>query len=111
MHSTSTRPSHSERGSGLPRMSWPLSRIRVVLALLPVLFPVRGQRGRSEQRRRVRQQREAKMVASLAKLPDLRDVFLCHAWDDRQGAAKELHGLLDSLGVSVLGSRRCCGSV
>lgn len=36
-----------------------------------------------------------------AALPDLRDIFLCHAWDDRQGAAKELHDLLESLGVSV----------
>ena len=34
-------------------------------------------------------------------LPDLRDVFLCHAWDDRQGAAKDLHDLLESRGVSV----------
>jgi TIR domain len=34
-------------------------------------------------------------------LPDPRDVFLCHAWDDRQGAAKELHDLLVSRGVSV----------
>jgi TIR domain len=34
-------------------------------------------------------------------LPDPRDVFLCHAWDDRQGAAKELHDLLVSCGVSV----------
>ncbi|WP_431836562.1 toll/interleukin-1 receptor domain-containing protein [Cellulomonas sp. Y8] len=33
--------------------------------------------------------------------PDLRDVFLCHAWDDRQGAAKELHDLLEAEGVSV----------
>lgn len=36
-----------------------------------------------------------------ASLPDLRDVFLCHAWDDRKGAAKELHDLLESRGVSV----------
>ena len=36
-----------------------------------------------------------------APLPDLRDVFLCHAWDDRQGAAKELHDLLESRGVRV----------
>lgn len=36
-----------------------------------------------------------------ATQPDLRDVFLCHAWDDRSGAAKELHDLLESLGVSV----------
>lgn len=34
-------------------------------------------------------------------LPDLRDVFLCHAWDDRQESAKELHELLVSRGVSV----------
>jgi hypothetical protein len=41
-------------------------------------------------------------VESLATmLPDLRDVFLCHAWDDRQGAAKELHDLLVSRGVKV----------
>ena len=36
-----------------------------------------------------------------ASLPALRDVFLCHAWDDRKGAAKELHDLLESQGVSV----------
>ena len=33
--------------------------------------------------------------------PDPRDVFLCHAWDDRGGAAKELHDLLESRNVSV----------
>lgn len=33
--------------------------------------------------------------------PDPRDVFLCHAWDDRAGPAKELHDLLESRGVSV----------
>lgn len=33
--------------------------------------------------------------------PDNRDVFLCHAWDDRAGAAKELHDLLEARGVSV----------
>jgi TIR domain-containing protein len=40
-------------------------------------------------------------VEERAPLPDLRDVFLCHAWDDRRGAAKELHDLLESHGVSV----------
>lgn len=40
-------------------------------------------------------------VESRAPLPDLRDVFLCHAWDDRRGAAKELHDSLESLNVSV----------
>jgi hypothetical protein len=32
---------------------------------------------------------------------DLRDYFLCHAWDDRQGPAKELHDLLEDRGVKV----------
>ncbi len=32
---------------------------------------------------------------------DRRDVFLCHAWDDRRNAAKELHDHLESKGVSV----------
>jgi hypothetical protein len=40
-------------------------------------------------------------VEKRASLPDLRDVFLCHAWEDRRGAAKELHDRLESLGVSV----------
>jgi hypothetical protein len=40
-------------------------------------------------------------VEERAPLPDPRDVFLCRAWDDRGGAAKELHDLLESRGVSV----------
>src|SRR5262245_58888183 len=40
-------------------------------------------------------------VENLPKQPDLRDVFLCHAWDDRQGIARELHDLLESRGVRV----------
>ncbi|MFP9117165.1 toll/interleukin-1 receptor domain-containing protein [Flavobacterium sp. RNTU_13] len=40
-------------------------------------------------------------VEKRSDLPDLRDVFLCHAWDDRRDAAKELHDLLESKGVSV----------
>ena len=32
---------------------------------------------------------------------DLRDIFLCHAWDDRQGAAKDLYELLRAQGVKV----------
>lgn len=28
-------------------------------------------------------------------------MFLCHAWDDRAGAAKELHDHLERLGISV----------
>ena len=33
--------------------------------------------------------------------PGLRDVFLCHAWDDRRGIATELCELLVAEGVSV----------
>ena len=40
-------------------------------------------------------------VERRAPLLDVRDVFLCHAWDDRTGAAKDLHDLLESRGVSV----------
>ena len=40
-------------------------------------------------------------VEKRAPLADLRDVFLCHAWDDRGGAAKELYDQLKSRGVSV----------
>lgn len=36
-----------------------------------------------------------------AQHPERRDLFLCHAWDDRQGAAKDLHDLLESHGATV----------
>jgi hypothetical protein len=49
------------------------------------------------------------IVEDLAKQPALRDVFLCHAWDDRQGAAKELHDLLESRGVRVWFSEKDVG--
>lgn len=40
---------------------------------------------------------------------DLRDVFLCHSWDDRKGSAKELHDLLESNDVSVWFSEKDVG--
>ncbi|RYZ86389.1 MAG: toll/interleukin-1 receptor domain-containing protein, partial [Proteobacteria bacterium] len=40
-------------------------------------------------------------VEKRASVPDLRDIFLCHAWDDRKQAAKELHDQLESRQVSV----------
>ena len=40
-------------------------------------------------------------VEKRSSLPDLRDVFLCHAWDDRKGVAKELYDLLVSKDVTV----------
>jgi uncharacterized protein (DUF2342 family) len=33
--------------------------------------------------------------------PDRRDLFLCHAWDDRQGAAKDLYDQLTASGATV----------
>lgn len=41
--------------------------------------------------------------------PDLRDVFLCHAWDDRQGPAKDLHEYLVAAGVKVWFSEKDLG--
>jgi hypothetical protein len=44
----------------------------------------------------------AEKAAEQARVnPDRRDLFLCHAWPDRQGCAAELHGLLQGLGASV----------
>ncbi len=40
-------------------------------------------------------------VEKRASAPDARDAFLCHAWDDRQGVAKELCDLLVAANVSV----------
>jgi hypothetical protein len=48
-------------------------------------------------------------VEKLVPLPEGRDFFLCHAWDDRAGAAKELHDLLQSRGVSVWFSQKDIG--
>lgn len=35
------------------------------------------------------------------KVPEKFDLFLCHAWDDRKGAAKELCDKLTTLGINV----------
>ena len=48
-------------------------------------------------------------VIKRAEKVDLRDVFLCHAWDDRQGAAKQLHDLLEGAGVKVWFSEKDLG--
>ena len=44
-----------------------------------------------------------------AARPDLRDCFLCHAWDDRQGSAKQLHDLLEATGVKIWFSEKDLG--
>ncbi|AZC08254.1 toll/interleukin-1 receptor domain-containing protein [Acinetobacter nosocomialis] len=41
--------------------------------------------------------------------PDLRDVFLCHAWDDRKESAKQLHDFLEAAGVKVWFSEKDLG--
>ncbi len=69
--------------SGRPRWSRAGSSVAYTPAEVRTLTPVR------------------ESVEKRTPLPDLRDVFLCHAWDDRSGAAKELHDLLESRGVSV----------
>ena len=40
-------------------------------------------------------------VEKRVELPDLRDIFLCHAWADRLEDATELYDLLKARGVSV----------
>jgi len=70
--------------SSKPRWSKPSSSILYTSAQVQSLTPIRE----TVERRAVQQ-------------PDLRDVFLCHAWDDRKGAAKELHDLLEVSGVKV----------
>lgn len=43
--------------------------------------------------------REAERIARTH--PDRRDLFLCHAWDDRESAAKDLYNQLTGSGATV----------
>ena len=69
--------------SGRPRWSPAGSSVAYTPAEVSALTPVRA------------------AVEKLVLVPERWDVFLCHAWDDRAGAAKELHDLLVSRGVKV----------
>jgi TIR domain len=51
----------------------------------------------------------AAVEAQAAARQDLRDCFLCHAWDDRQGSAKQLNDLLEVAGVKVWFSEKDLG--
>ena len=91
-YSSYSPPSHQVRGSGAsssgagstrPRWSRMGSSVTYTPAEVRSLVPIRQE------------------VEKRASLPDLRDVFLCHAWDDRKGVAKELHDLLESVNISV----------
>ena len=44
-----------------------------------------------------------------AAQPDLRDIFLCHAWPDRRSKAKDLHDQLTAAGVKVWFSEKDLG--
>lgn len=84
--------SGSSSGSVKPRWSRSGSSISYTPAQVRTLTPIR------------------ESVENLAvSQPDLRDVFLCHAWDDRQGPAKELHDLLEARGVRVWFSEKDLG--
>jgi TIR domain len=93
-------PSYSSSGgsggrsssSARPRWSRADSSASYTLAQVQSLTPVRNA-----------------VETKAAEQPDLRDVFLCHAWDDRQGAAKQLHDLLEAAGVKVWFSEKDLG--
>lgn len=73
----------SSGSSGRPRWSHTGSSVVYTPAEVRTLTPVREN------------------IEKRASVPDLRDVFLCHAWDDRKGGVRELNDLLESRGVSV----------
>lgn len=79
-------------GSARPRWSRAGSSVSYTPAQVLSLTPVRSA-----------------VEAKAVEQPDLRDVFLCHAWDDRQGAAKQLHDLLEAAGVKVWFSEKDLG--
>lgn len=79
-------------GSSKPRWSKAGSSVSYTAAQVQSLTPIR-------------QTVETRAAAQ----PDLRDVFLCHAWDDRQGPAKELNDLLVAAGVKVWFSEKDLG--
>jgi len=83
-----SRPSSSSR----PRWSKAGSSVSYTLTQVQSLTPIRDT-----------------VETRAAAQPDLRDVFLCHAWDDRQGPAKELHDLLVAAGVKVWFSEKDLG--
>ncbi len=102
-YSSYTTPSHSpyrsSGGSGggssrsaQPRWSKSGSSISYTPAQIQSLTPIRET-----------------VETRAAQQPDLRDVFLCHAWSDRKEAAKELHDLLEAAGVKVWFSEKDLG--
>ncbi len=91
-YSSSGGGSGRSSSSSRPRWSRASSSVSYTPAQIVALTPIR-------------QTVEARAVQQ----PDLRDVFLCHAWDDRQESAKELHELLVAAGVKVWFSEKDLG--
>lgn len=89
---SSTGGGGSSGGSSRPRWSKPGSSVSYTSAQIVSLTPFRET-----------------VETRAAQQPDLRDVFLCHAWDDRQESAKELHDLLVEAGVKVWFSEKDLG--
>lgn len=89
---SSTGGGGSSGGSSRPRWSKPGSSVSYTSAQIVSLTPFRET-----------------VETRAAQHPDLRDVFLCHAWDDRQESAKELHDLLVAAGVKVWFSEKDLG--
>jgi len=88
----SSRGSVSGSGGGArPRWSRAGSSLVYTAAEVQTLTPVR------------------EIFEKTAAESDLRDVFLCHAWDDRQGPAQDLHNLLVAAGVKVWFSEKDLG--
>lgn len=84
--------SRSGGGGSRPRWSRAGSSVSYTAAQVASLTPVRDA-----------------VEREVAAKPDLRDCFLCHAWDDRQGPAKQLHDLLEAAGVKVWFSEKDLG--
>lgn len=80
--------SGSDSTSSRPRWSPPTSPVTYTPEQVRALTPIRTQ------------------VEQRAAEPELHDLFLCHAWDDRQQAATELHDLIQANGASVWFSER-----
>lgn len=128
MHSTGKRPPHCERCRQLPRMSvpgrvprllfrntrttsthecrrrWPTGRGWVTRRGGGGTRRLRGGRGtvsysEAEWRKFEPAARQAERIAE--KFPERHDLFLCHAWDDREEAAKDLYDELTGNGESV----------
>lgn len=91
-YATSSASGVRPSGNSKPRWSKAGSSLSYTLAQVQSLSPIRQT-----------------VEARAANQPDLRDVFLCHAWDDRQGPAKELHELLVAAGVKVWFSEKDLG--